>query len=560
MSRKISRRKFLKLAGAGSVGLVLTACAPAVAPTQSPPPTQAPPTAVPPTAVPPTAAPPTAVPPTPVPPTATAVPPTATPLPPAVLKYRMYSDMATVDPAFRTSGNDQVLSNAIHEGLVRYAPNSYDVVNQLAESIKQTDDTTIVFKLKEGVKWHGGYGEVTTEDVKFSYERFIDPALKADYKDDWANLDHVEIIDKYNGKIILKAPQASLWATTLPVVSGNILCKKYADSVDLKKLGTNPIGSGLYVFESWTPKQKVVLKANPDWHGGKAPFGEVQAIPMDDDKACEVALQAGEIDLGRLSLASIDQFSKDPNLKTVQFPSLNYAWFGMNIENPKLKDINVRQAIRYGIDVDSILAAVYFGKATRENALIPPGLVGYWKDAPVYAHDVAKAKDYLAKAGLKKLDLRLDILDTAEFRSWAEIAQQNLAEVGINITINTMDSAAFWNLGFGDEGKKAELFAMRYTMEPDPSWATLWFTTDQVGVWNWMRWSDARYDELNKKGVTTLDKAEREKIYIEMQQLWDAACHSIFVTHGLQAFSYKPTLAPAFTPNGAPQVEGFKPA
>jgi peptide/nickel transport system substrate-binding protein len=184
-----------------------------------------------------------------VPPTATSVPPTPTPVPaePKILKIRLYGDIQNIDPAFRISQNDDVVANCVMDGLVRYGPNSYDLVNQLAENIEQSEDgLTITFKLKEGVKWHRGYGELTTEDVKFSFERFIDPELEAEYKDDWATLDHVEIVDKYNGKIILKESFAPLWKTTLPVGSGNIVCKKFVEEVGLEGFATDIVGTGPY--------------------------------------------------------------------------------------------------------------------------------------------------------------------------------------------------------------------------------------------------------------------------------------------------------------------------
>jgi peptide/nickel transport system substrate-binding protein len=232
----------------------------------------------------------------------------------------------------------------------------------------------------------------------------------------------------------------------------------------------------------------------------------------------------------------------------------------MNVENPKLQDINVRQAIRYALDIDGIVMATYLGQAQPEYGLVPPGLIGYWKDAPQYKRDVEKAKEYMKKAGLETLDLRIDIEDTTEYRSWAEIAQQNLKDIGINLTINTMDSSSFWSLGEGEKGKEAELFSNNYSMQPDPSWATMWFTCAQVGVWNWERWCNKEYDELHAKALVTLDDAEREKMYIRMQEVWDADAKAIFITHGEMDYGYLPTIEPVVSPHGLMQPVFFKPA
>jgi peptide/nickel transport system substrate-binding protein len=200
------------------------------------------------------------------------------------------------------------------------------------------------------------------------------------------------------------------------------------------------------------------------------------------------------------------------------------------------------------------------GKVDREKTLIPPGLIGHWAEAPVYQRDVAKAKEFMAAAGLETLDLRIDLQDTSEYRTWAEIAQQNLAEIGINLTINPLDYSSFWGIGEGDKGKEIELFCSNYSMMADPSWATMWFTCDQVGVWNWQRWCSPEFDELHAKGLVTLDDAEREKIYIDMEKLYDAACHSVWITHGIYTYAHKPGVVPAVLPYGIPQAEWFKPA
>jgi len=493
---------------------------------------------------------------------------TATPEPepevtePKILRVRMYSDIQNLDPAFLMSENDSVVGNAVMSGLVRYCPNSYDICNDLVEEIEQSEDGLQVrFKLKEGVQWHNGYGELTTEDVKFSFERMVDPEMDSPYADDWATLDYVEIIDKYNGIIHLKEPFAPLWTSTLPVESGTIVSKKWVEEIGVEAFATNIIGTGPYMFAEWKPQEMVILKKNPDYFGPEPYWDEIHLIPIDDDKAAEVALEAGDLDWTRISIASIERFESNPDFAVWQKPSLRYYWIAMNVQNPKLRDINVRKAIIYAIDVPSILAAAYMGQVERACALIPPGLIGYWEDAPCYERDVEKAKEFMAAAGLETLDLRLDLQDTTEYRTWAEIAQQNLKEIGINLELNPMESSTYWSTSFGEEAvKNNELLTSSYSMNPDPAWATMWFTCDQVGVWNTQNWCDERYDELHRKGLVTTDPAEREKIYIEMQKIWDEAAQTVWITNGVLAYAYSPTIVPTTSPHGTPRYEFFEPA
>ncbi len=517
---------------------------PAAAPTQAPANTSAP--AAPTQAPQPTATQPPA-------PTATAV------AEPKVLKVRITGDITNLDTANVTGKEEDTIDRAVMEGLFRYNAEG-KLEPQLAETYTVSPDgLTVDFTLRKGVKWQRNYGELTMDDVKYSYERFLAEPKPA-YADDFAQLDHVEIVDPYTGKLVFKQPQATLWTSVLPMTSGLIVSKKFYEEAGPDKVKTDIVGTGPYIFSQWIPKQQVVLKRNPDYWGTQPYYDEIDLIPVDDDKAAEVSLQAGELDFSGISLASQDRFQSDPNFTVSVVPATQYKWIGMNVDSPKLKDINVRQAIRYGIDVPSILAAAYNDKAPRANALIQPeGAVGFWTDAPVYNRDVAKAKDYLSKAGKTSIDLTLTYEQTDEYNTWAQIVQQNLKEVGINITLNPLDSSSFWAMGEGGKDKTLELFALYYSsVVPDPAWSTQWFTCAQVDLWNWMRWCSKEFDTLHQKGITTIDPAQRAPIYIQMQQLWDAAVISVFVADTPQVFVSKKSVKPVIYPGGlSPMLREF---
>ncbi len=495
-------------------------------------------------------------------PQATEVPtqvPPPTQAAPTVLKVRMIRDINNLDTANVTGAVEDSIDRAVLEGLFRYSADG-KLEPQLAETYSVSPDgLTIDFTLRKGVMWQRGYGELTTDDVKYSFERFLVTDPKPAYADDWASLDHVEIVDKYTGKLVFKQPQATLWTTVLPMTSGLIVSKKFYEEAGEDKIKTDLVGTGPYLFSEWTPKQQVTLTRNPDYWGTQAYYDEIDLLPVDDDKAAEVALQAGELDFSGISLSSTDKFQADSNFNVVSIPSTAYSWIGMNVESPKLKDINVRQAIRYGIDVPSILAAAYNDKAPRANALIPEGTPGYWKDAPVYNRDVAKAKEYLAKAGLTSLDLKFTYENTDEYSTWGQIVQQNLKDVGINVTLDPLDSSTFWAYGEGGKDKALELFAVGYSsVAPEPAWSTMWFTCDQVDLWNWMRWCNKDFDTLHQKGIATIDAELREPIYIQMQQLWDADAISVFVTNVPQVYASKLGVKPVIYPGGlSPMLREF---
>ncbi len=104
-----------------------------------------------------------------------------------------------------------------------------------------------------------------------------------------------------------------------------------------------------------------------------------------------------------------------------------------------------------------------------------------------------------------------------------------------------------------------ELFAVDYSsVAPEPAWSSMWFTCDQVDLWNWMRWCNKDFDALHQKGIATIDSSLRGPIYIQMQQLWDAAVTSVFVTNVPQVYVSKPGVKAVIYPGGlSPMLREF---
>jgi peptide/nickel transport system substrate-binding protein len=477
-----------------------------------------------------------------------------------VLKIRLPSDMTNADPAFHPARMDTTIAETVGEGLVQFKPGTWEVENVLAEEIKQSEDgLTIEFKLKEGVQFQKGFGELTAEDVKYSYERFIDPELEAPYKGDWENLGRVEVTGKYTGKIILTKPFSPLWTSTLPVTAGVIVSKKAVEEKGVKAYATDPVGSGPYEFGEWKPNEKVVLKRFEGYWGNKPEWDEIQLIPIVDNSAAEIALETGAVDFAEIPLDAIDRFEQNDKFEVIKIDTLNYNGLLMNFQHPKLQDINVRQAIRYAVDVPAIIEAAYDGKFARQCALLAPGQIGYWPDEPCYERDLIKAQEFLSQAGLDKLDLTLTIYNDEVSKTVAEVIQANLAELGINVTISPQDDAGYWDGGFGDKGiKERELTYIEWTTtNPDPSWTSVWFTCDQVGQYNWVYWCDEQFTKLHQEAISEFDAAKRTERYIEMQKLWDQAVHTVWVAHPTAYFAVRQGLSPAISPNAFPIVGAF---
>jgi peptide/nickel transport system substrate-binding protein len=236
----------------------------------------------------------------------------------------------------------------------------------------------------------------------------------------------------------------------------------------------------------------------------------------------------------------------------------------MNSQHPDLQDVNLRQAIRYGVDLDAIIAAAYDGLATRGNAIFPKGMgVGYWPNAPHYAHSVDKAKAYLAKATSVPSTITLTTTNVDPYKTAAQIVQANLKDVGLNIKLDLLDEGA-WTTFMTDNKnvtKEQELFVGHFVSAPDPYWSIEWFTCDQVQVWNWMRSCDPAFDRLNQAATRTLDPAKRTQIYIQMQKLMDRKVDAIWAIYPTYYFAWrKGSLTPSLSPFGRFMPKAFRPS
>jgi peptide/nickel transport system substrate-binding protein len=476
------------------------------------------------------------------------------------LRYRLLIDVINLDPANMPGSVEEEMMAGTYEQLVSYKPGTLDRVNSLAETFEPSSDgLSIHFKLKEGIPFHKDYGEVTAEDVKFSFERvagLTKPKIDSPYKGDWAALKEVQVDSTYEGTIVLKEKFAPLLRTTLPVIyAGSIHSKKAVEELG-DKYATNPVGTGPYEFAEWVPKQHVIVKRFADWGGASSELAtpqwdEIQGIPVVEDSAADIALETGDVDFGQLPLASIDRFSDNSDFSVLKFTTFDYGWIGMNMLDETLQDVNVRQAVRYGIDIPSILEAAFEGRYARASAILPENLgIGYWADAPVYDRDVDKAKGYLAASGLSSLDLTMHI-PTGEIgtKPLAEIVQANLGEIGINVKIVSEDPSSYYALT-KDDLRSRQLFYVQYVGAPDPYWLTEWFTCDQFDIWNWMYWCDKQADALQAQAVKEFDDQRRGELYIEFQKLWDQAVHTVWSHYPVRYIGAKKGIEPAARPDG----------
>jgi peptide/nickel transport system substrate-binding protein len=479
-----------------------------------------------------------------------------------LVRIRADIDIKVLDPGYMIGGFEIPVAYATLPRLAipaktpegwSWAPSAY------VDKLEQTDATHIAFTLKPGFMWSGGYGEVTAEDVKYSFERI----LVSEWKDSWSSLDHVDVTDKYSGVIVLNKPFAPVWLLSMTTVVASIVSKAAVEKLPEKKYTTDiPAHCGPYVLSQWVPKQKIVLTRNPDWTGPQPDADEIQIIPVEDSNAAELAYEANELDLTNIALISYKRYQEKlpEKSKLTVLPGPHYQWVGMNTENPKLADVRVRKAIQRAIDVDSILQASYGGAAPKAYGPVTPGCIGY-REASGYSYNPEEAKAFLSEAGVSNLELDIKMENLQERIAAAQIIQANLADVGVKLNITPLDSGPFWDLGLeskGDAWKTLELWIMEYRGQPDPSDILQWFIKDQVGIWNWERWTDPEFEDLWAKGLAETDIAARAKIYLRMQEIMENTGAYVWITHQPVVWIHHDNIEPIFDSAAYPYFNGFK--
>ena len=474
------------------------------------------------------------------------------------LRVRSYGDLSTMDPAHSVGVVDENIHAAVYNKLIQYTPGTeWGWQLDAATMIEQADPTHVKFALRDDIGFTNGFGAMTAEDVKFSFERIIADATESPNKPDMGPLSHIEVTGEREGTIVLNDPFAPLWTIALPYITGNIVSKAATEAAG-GRIGVDPVAeSGPYLRTRWAAKEKTVLSRNPDWKGEAPAWDTIEILPIDDESTAEIAFDSGEVDLTRVSLGSVERYRESvPNGGTlIENPSLYYVWLGMNLDHPKLQNQKLRQAIQYAIDVPSILQAAYFGAVEPSTGIIAPGLAGNRPASIVpAAADFTKAAELLAESGETNVSLTLDVLNKTEFTTTAQVIQATLAQIGITLEINLLESGAFWSSG---DNEDLQLVLNRFSMAPDPSYATAWFTTEQAGIWNWERFRNEEFDNLHRAASQETDPEARGEMYRQAQDLMEESGAYRFITHEATPVVHSSRITPALRPDGLPLLRYF---
>ncbi len=432
----------------------------------------------------------------------------------------------TLDTAIPLSGGDTVFLSTMYNPLVtidHFVPNPQ---LSLAQKWEIVDPTTITFTIRPGVKFHDGT-DFDAESVKWNFTRILDPATKSAARSNLIDIDRVEAVDKSTAKFILKSPNATL-LTAIGTVYGAGMASRTAVEKWGKEFTSHPVGTGPFVFDQWVPGSHVTVKRNPNYwekdSAGKAlPYLDevtIQAIP--DDTVRFANLQTGDIHYAALNQkdwAAGDKHSDLTMIKGLPGIPVNSVLV-FNLDKPPADNLNLRKAMAFALDPSVATKNVYFGYAdVIKGGMRQPGSWAYSETPGRPAYDVAKAKEFLAAAGVPN-GLNLDVITytSPQINQQTEIYQEQWAKVGINAKITTQDVTTSTD-SFFVKG----LFPVFST-----SWGTTYFEPN--GAASYIYSKDAYYNPMHRaitpeledlvvKGRQTYNLDERKKIYDRIDQI-----------------------------------------
>jgi peptide/nickel transport system substrate-binding protein len=441
-------------------------------------------------------------------------------------------EAAVLNPVLASDSASFNIIGQIFNGLVRYNKD-LQLEGDLAEKwLVSVDGKTITFYLRKNVKWQDGV-EFTSRDVKFTYDKYMDPSVKTAYKSKFDLVEKIETPDKYTFIVHYKKPYApALESWGVSIIPSHIL-----EGQDINKtiFNRSPVGTGAYCFKKWKTGQKIELFSNKNYYEGTPYITGYVSLFIPDQSVQFMNLQSGNVDMMELTT---DQYikktsSKDftDNFNKYQYPAFRFIYIGYNETNPLFTDKRVRQALSYALNRDEIISGVCQGLARKLTGPFIPGSWAYNNEVVGYEYNPDKALKILNDAGWKKGSDSILVKDGKRFsftlytnhgnkerEEIAAIAQQQWGKLGIEVKIRVIE----WNVFITQylDKKNFDAVVMGWSLALDPDCYDIWNSAKTgEGEFNFVSYKNSEVDELLEKGRTTFDTAKRASIYKKIHAL-----------------------------------------
>ncbi|TDB92949.1 hypothetical protein E1091_12380 [Micromonospora fluostatini] len=432
------------------------------------------------------------------------------------LRIMIRLDANELDPHKMSETSAFVINEQIYESLVQ----SYrgEIKPAIAESWEQSaDGLTITFTLRDNAYFHSGR-KVTAADVKYSIERIKDPATRAPRARSYEGITSVEAVDERTAVFTLAKPNAAI-LTLLSTAASSVVDKSVVDAEGGLN-GDVDGGSGPFKLASRVTGQAIKLdKHDRYWESGVPYLDGLDFSFNPDDNARAAAVRSGTVDfLWRPAPEFIDALKRDEALKWYGGSGSLSLHLRLNTSKAPYDDVKVRQAIFLALDRQEILNVANSGFGTALNAgYLPPDRFGALTE-PVYGQpDIEKAKTLLTEAGYPDgFEAKLMVIATSAFQvRSAEVEQQQLAKIGIRVTIESVESTiADTRTKSGDFDMYQSGFGLTY--DPDERFTASFLAN---GGLNYGNWSDPEYENLVVQARSELDKDKRAALYQQAEKI-----------------------------------------
>ena len=443
----------------------------------------------------------------------------------AELRYGLTTEPVTLDPLNpgNTADGRSILFN-VFEGLVK-PDSSGTLIPAAAASYRiEQNGLVYVFTLRPGILFHNGQ-TLDAGDVLYS----LNTAAKAGFTG-FDRIQAIEISKPGEITITLNAPDPEF----LPYLTVGIVPE---NNPDREK---NPVGTGPFFIESYSPQQNLKLVKNPGyWQSGLPMLDRVTIIFTSDTEALLTGLRGGNIEGASVTGALLPQLNPEKfdiipwHSNTVQLLALN------NAQKP-LDDLRVRQAVEYALDIPKIIETAFYGKGEPSGSPLIPGLKKVYDESlkNPYPCNIEKAKALLAEAGYPG-GFPLEIMVPSSYTMHVDTAQvivHQLSGAGIKGTIRLVDWATWLTEVYRGRRYQATIISLD---APNVSPRSFLARYRSDAGDNFINFRNQDYDEVYKAVLVEPDEEKRISLYREAQRIVSKNAASVYIQDiiGFRAFT-----------------------
>ncbi len=410
----------------------------------------------------------------------------------------------------------------LYSGLTQQGPlPQVEIYPMLASSWDiSPDGREYIFPLKRGIKFHHGK-EMDSSDVKYSYDRVMNPATRSPKAFSFRWVDAVQIIDKYQIKFKLKEPFAP-FLSTLTVANCPIIPAGSEPS------GPKPApGTGPFVLKSFVPNESTdFLRFDKYWEvdektGDRLPYiDSLHVKKVVDENVRFVGLRAGELEIASSpSLKALLESTKKPVPGVVMhYELVGNGWIWFNMSKAPFNNKKVRQAVAYAVDKKEYNRGVFWGLSEEFNHQPFRKVSRFYIPVEEREVNIAKAKQLLAEAGYPRGFKTEFLMHPVNYDlDGCQIIMAQLRKIGIEATMKVIDRAAWVRaMRSGDYVITNRGDSERYDWD-DAYYP--FFHSSEIGKNNYSRYSNKEVDALLEKGRLTWKTEERKPIYKKVVEM-----------------------------------------